>query len=120
MTDLWLSYGQKKVDLTGYADADESMAEDWHAISGYAFIIHGGAVSWSAKCQEIVSLLTTESEYIAATYEWWIVQRGIFVLGQTVILYIAIMGSITAMVIYFFKEPSCTLNTYLCWHIYSK
>jgi hypothetical protein len=67
-TDLWLSYGLKNVDLTGYADADGSMAEDRHAISGYAFIIHGGAVSWSAKRQEIVLLSTTESEYIAATH----------------------------------------------------
>ena len=66
--DLWVSYGQKKVELTGYADADGSMAEDRYAISGYAFIIHGGAVSWSAKCQEIVLLSTTESEYIAATH----------------------------------------------------
>jgi hypothetical protein len=67
-TDLWLSFGQKKVNLTGYADADGSMAEDRHAISGYAFIIHGSAVSWSAKCQEIVSLSTTESEYVAITH----------------------------------------------------
>jgi hypothetical protein len=67
-TDLWLSFGQKKVNLTGYADADGSMAEDRHAISGYAFIIHGGAVSWSAKRQEIVSLSTTESEYVAITH----------------------------------------------------
>ena len=54
--------------LEGYADADGSMMEDRRAISGYAFIVHGGAVSWSAKRQEIVSLSTTESEYIAATY----------------------------------------------------
>jgi len=47
--ELWLTYGTSKVDLTGYVDADDSMAEDWHAISGYAFLIHGGAVSWSAK-----------------------------------------------------------------------
>ena len=44
------------------------MAEDRHAISGYAFIINGGTVSWSAKRQEIISLSTTESEYIAATH----------------------------------------------------
>jgi hypothetical protein len=33
-------------------------------------MINGGAVSWSAKCQElqVISLSTTESEYIAATY----------------------------------------------------
>ena len=57
-----------KKELTGYADTDGSMAEDRHAISGYTFILHGGAVSWSAKRQEIVSLSTTESEYVAATH----------------------------------------------------
>ena len=66
--DLWQSYGGKKKELIGYADADGNMAEDRHAISGYAFLLHGGAVSWSAKRQEIISLSTTESEYIAATY----------------------------------------------------
>jgi len=65
---LWLSYGQVVKEMEGYADADGSMMEDRKAISGYAFIINGGAVSWSAKKQEIVSLSTTESEYMAATY----------------------------------------------------
>ena len=45
-----------------------NMAEDHHAISGYAFILHGGAISWLAKWQEIISLSTTESEYVAMTY----------------------------------------------------
>ena len=65
---LWLTYGKVKEELQGYADADGSMAEDRHAISGYAFIIHGGAVSWCAKRQEIISLSTTESEYVAVTH----------------------------------------------------
>jgi len=64
---LWLSYGGQQKKLEGYADADGSMAEDRWAISGYAFIVNGGTVSWSAKCQEIVSLSTTESKYVAAT-----------------------------------------------------
>jgi hypothetical protein len=44
------------------------MAADRHAISGYAFMIHGGAVSWSAKRQQIISLSTMESEYVAAAH----------------------------------------------------
>jgi hypothetical protein len=66
--ELWLSYGGKGMELTGYADADGNMAEDHHAISGYAFLLHGGTISWSTKRQEIISLSTTESEYVAATY----------------------------------------------------
>jgi hypothetical protein len=43
--DLWLTYGRQGSTLEGYSDADGSMAEDRCAISGYAFIINGGAVS---------------------------------------------------------------------------
>ncbi|KAF5378500.1 hypothetical protein D9615_007118 [Tricholomella constricta] len=67
-TELWLVYGGNQKELVGYADADGSMAEDRHAISGYAFIIYGGAVSWSAKRQDIIALSTTEAEYVAATH----------------------------------------------------
>ena len=66
---LALTYGPKgDVDLKGYGDADGSMQEDRHAISGNAFMLYGGAVSWFSKKQEIVSLSTTESEYIAAAH----------------------------------------------------
>jgi Reverse transcriptase (RNA-dependent DNA polymerase) len=68
MRDLWLSYGESKRTLEGYANADGSMAKDRHAITGYAFLVDGGAVSWSSKRQEIVSLSTTESEYVAAMH----------------------------------------------------
>ena len=44
------------------------MAEDRHAITGYAFLIDGSAISWSFKWQEIVLLSTTKSEYIAVTH----------------------------------------------------
>src|SRR6202522_727053 len=66
--EFWLTYGGPQKELKGYADADGSMAEDRHAISGYAFLFHRGAVSWAAKRQEIVSLSTTESEYVAITH----------------------------------------------------
>ena len=65
---LRLLYGGGEKELIGYADADGSMAEDRRATSGYAFLVDGGAVSWSTKRQEIVSLSTTESEYVAATH----------------------------------------------------
>jgi hypothetical protein len=44
------------------------MQEHRRAISGYAFLIDGGAVSWGARKQEIVALSTTEAEYVAATH----------------------------------------------------
>ena len=44
------------------------MSKDRKAISGYAFLIDSSAVSWASKKQEIVSLSTTESEYVAATH----------------------------------------------------
>ena len=66
--NLWLSYSNTVKELEDYADADGSMAEDRKAISGYAFLILGGAISWSVKRQEIISLSTTESKYVAAVY----------------------------------------------------
>jgi Reverse transcriptase (RNA-dependent DNA polymerase) len=72
--ELWLTFGNNTCDAShshdfiGYADADGSMQEDRHAISGYAFLIDGGAVSWSSKRQEIIVLSTTEAEYVAATH----------------------------------------------------
>ena len=66
--EYWLTYGGQVRELRGYADADGSMAEDRHAISRYTFLLHGGAVSWAAKRQEIVSLSTTESKYVTVTH----------------------------------------------------
>jgi hypothetical protein len=61
--ELWLTYGQTQAEMMGYADADGSTAEDRHAVSRYAFIINGGAVSWSAKRQSIISLSTDRLVY---------------------------------------------------------
>lgn len=66
--NLKLTYGAAQFDLVGYSDADGSMHEDRKAISGYAFLIDGGAVSWASKRQEIISLSTTESEYVAIVH----------------------------------------------------
>ena len=68
MCNLWLLYRERKCTFKGYADVDGSMAEDRQAISGYAFLINGGDVSWSSKHQELVSLSMTESKYVTATH----------------------------------------------------
>jgi hypothetical protein len=66
--DLRLTYGAGKPGLEGYSDADGMSQESRRAISGFAFIIDGGAISWSSKKQELVSLSTTEAEYVAMTH----------------------------------------------------
>jgi len=65
---LELTYGGEQRGLTGYADADGSSQDHRRAISGYVFMIDGGAVSWSSKKQELVTLSTTEAEYVATTH----------------------------------------------------
>jgi hypothetical protein len=65
---LWLSYRGKRGNLIGYADADGNMAEDCYAISEYAFLLYSGAILRTTKWQEIISLSTTKSKYVAATY----------------------------------------------------
>ena len=66
--DLELVYGGEERGLTGYVDADGASQEHRRAISGYVFMVDGGAVSWSSKKQELVTLSTTEAEYVAATH----------------------------------------------------
>jgi len=66
--DWKLVYGSNSKGLEGFTDADSASQEHRHAISGYAFLIDGGAVSWSSKKQELVTLSTAEAEYVAATH----------------------------------------------------
>lgn len=62
---LELVYGGDNRGLVGYVDADGASQEHRRAISGYVFLMDGGAVS---KKQELVTLSTTEAEYVAATH----------------------------------------------------
>ena len=65
---LALTFGAGKQGLEGFTDADRASQEHRHAISGYAYILDRGAVSWVSKKQELVTLLTTEAKYVAATH----------------------------------------------------
>jgi hypothetical protein len=85
--DLRLTFGGKECELQGYSDADGSMHEERHAISGYVFLIDGGCVSWSSKMQEIATLSTTEAEYVAISHTTkealWLCNLIREVFGQT-------------------------------------
>ncbi|CAI0452658.1 unnamed protein product [Linum tenue] len=53
--------------LVGYTDSDYAGdLDDRKSTSGYVFFLSGGAVSWSSKKQPVVTLSTTEAEFVAA------------------------------------------------------
>ena len=54
--------------MQGYSNADGNSQEHCHAISSYVFCIDRGAVSCNLRKQALVSLSTTESEYVAMTH----------------------------------------------------
>lgn len=57
----------KKV-LFGFTDSDYAGdQDDRKSTSGYVFMLGTAAVSWSSKKQPVVTLSTTEAEFIAAT-----------------------------------------------------
>ena len=54
-------------ELVGYTDSDYvGDQNDRKSTSGYVFILSSSVVSWSSKKQPIVTLSTTEAEFIAA------------------------------------------------------
>jgi len=54
--------------LKGYTDSDFAGDLDGgKSTSGYVFMMGDGAVAWSSRKQPIVTLSTTEAEYVAAT-----------------------------------------------------
>ena len=65
MRDVELTYGAECHDLVSYMDTDGAMQEHRHAISGNAFLIDRGAISWSPRKQELVTLSTAEAKYIS-------------------------------------------------------
>jgi len=63
-----LFYKKSEINvLVGFSDSDYAGDLDDHkSTSGYVFLLSGAAVSWSSKKQPVVTLSTTEAEFIAA------------------------------------------------------
>ncbi|CAL5421106.1 unnamed protein product [Camellia sinensis] len=58
----------EKLGLFGFTDSDYAGdSDDRKSTSGYVFMMGTGAISWSSKKQPIVTLSSTEAEFVAAT-----------------------------------------------------
>jgi hypothetical protein len=63
-----LVLGGLNTTIVGYSDSDWASQIHRHSISGFAFFIGDGVVSWSSKKQPIITLSSTEAEYVALTH----------------------------------------------------
>ena len=67
------SYGlfykkEEKLDLIGFIDSDYvGDQDDKRSTSWYVFMLGSRVVSWSSKKQPIVTISTTEAEFVAET-----------------------------------------------------
>ena len=66
--DFILILGDLHSAIAGYSDADWASQIHHHSISGFAFFVGIGAISWSSKKQPIITLSSTEAEYVALTH----------------------------------------------------
>ena len=67
--NLWLAFGgQTEGHIQGFCNAYWVSQKHHHSISRYLFHYGIGVVSWSSKKQNIVSLSSTEADYIAQTH----------------------------------------------------
>ncbi|CAI0426003.1 unnamed protein product [Linum tenue] len=59
----------EEVKLLGYTNSDYAGdSNDRKNTSGCAFFLAGAAISWASKKQPVVTLSTTEAEFVAAAY----------------------------------------------------
>ena len=65
--NLQLVLGGENMTISAYSDADWASQLHRHSISGFTLIFGNSAVSWSSKKQPIITLSSTESEYVALT-----------------------------------------------------
>jgi len=86
---LGILYEKEKMNyrLEGWTDSDYAGdLDDRKSTSGYVFKLGTGALSWSSKKQPIVTLYTTEAEFVAASscacQAIWL-RRVLHHLGQT-------------------------------------
>ena len=65
---LKLILGGSHGTISGYSDADWASHLHRHSISEFVYFIGDGIISWSCKKQPIITLSSTEAEYVALTH----------------------------------------------------
>ena len=66
--DQWLIYRDTDMKLMGYTDFNFWLdSDDSRSMSGYVFILNGGAICWKSFKQHTVIDFVCEVEYIAAS-----------------------------------------------------
>ena len=66
--DTCLCFKGASLKLQGYVDADFAGDIDSRkSTTRFVFTLGGTAISWASNLQKIVTLSTTEAEYVAAT-----------------------------------------------------
>lgn len=61
-----IRHTEPQFTLTAFSDADNGKGYDRKSISGSVITISGGAVKWAAEKQRLITVSTSESEYVAA------------------------------------------------------
>ena len=67
---MFLVFGglEEELSIKCYTDAGfQTDRDDSRSQSGYVFVMNGGAVDWKSSKQSVVTLSSSESEYIAAS-----------------------------------------------------
>lgn len=66
-TELGVFYRRGGAELVAYTDSDYvGDVDDRRSTSGFVFMLSDDAVSWSSRQQSIVTLFSTEAEYVTA------------------------------------------------------
>lgn len=63
-----LYYQHSDLRFAGYSDADwRGDLDERNPMSGYAFMLSGGAISWTSKKQSCTALSTMEAEFVTCS-----------------------------------------------------
>ena len=66
-SDVGIEYKNVNDCITGYSDSDYAGDVDTRrSTTGFVFTLSGGPVTWSSHRQKLITLSTTESEFVAA------------------------------------------------------